>query len=150
MMRGRVHRTAPRWLRRAADLQEQLFGSVNWRPWIKTLNQELGAVFQRWNSGATVGGGASRGLTPSFLMRSERRDDTWDVHSPSAPPGTTGRAEGSRWKVIWSTISQLVSSDQRVQPGLDHLLQLPHSGKVGILTFLLLAVKNFLAIHVNF
>jgi hypothetical protein len=53
-------------------------------------------------------------------------------------------------QVIWFTISQLVSSDQRVQPGLDHLLQLPHSGKVGVLPFLLLTVKNFLTIHVNF
>jgi hypothetical protein len=47
-------------------------------------------------------------------------------------------------------ISQLVSGDQRVQPGLDHLLQLSDSGKVGVLTFLLLTVKNLLAVHVNF
>ncbi len=118
--------------------------------WMKTLHQEFEAVFQQWNSRSTVGGGATRGLSPSALMRSGRRAGTQDIYSPSAPPGMTGRAEGSRWEVIWSTISQLVSGDQRVQPGFDHLLQLPDSGKVGVLTFLLLTVKNLLAIHVNF
>jgi hypothetical protein len=45
---------------------------------------------------------------------------------------------------------RLISGNQRVQLGLDHLLQLPDSGQVGILTFLLLPVKNLLAIQVNF
>jgi hypothetical protein len=44
----------------------------------------------------------------------------------------------------------LVSGDQRVQLGLDHLLQFPDSGQVGVLPFLLLAVKNLLAIQVHF
>ena len=44
---------------------------------------------------------------------------------------------------------RLVSGDQRVQFGLDHLLQLPDSGQVGVLPFLLLPVKNLLAIQVN-
>jgi hypothetical protein len=56
--------------------------------------------------GSAAGRRASRGLTPSFLMRSERRAGTWDVHAPSAPPGTTRRAEGSHREVIWSAISQ--------------------------------------------
>jgi hypothetical protein len=45
---------------------------------------------------------------------------------------------------------RLVSGDQRVQPGLDHLRQFPDSGQVGVLPFFLLPVKNLLAIQVNF
>ena len=45
---------------------------------------------------------------------------------------------------------RLISGNQRVQLGLDHLLQLPDSGKVGVLPFLLLPVKNLLAIQVHF
>jgi hypothetical protein len=85
------------------------------------------------------------------MRLSECRTGTWDFHIPSAPPGTTGGAEGSCREVNWSAISQrLVSGDQRVQLGLDHLLQLPDSGKVGVLTFLLLTVKDLLTIQVNF
>jgi hypothetical protein len=45
---------------------------------------------------------------------------------------------------------RLVSAHQRVQLGLDHLLQFPDSGQVGVLPFLCLPVKNLLAIQVNF
>jgi hypothetical protein len=44
----------------------------------------------------------------------------------------------------------LVRGDQRVQLGLDHLLQLPDSGQVGVLPALFLPVKNLLAIQVHF
>jgi hypothetical protein len=45
---------------------------------------------------------------------------------------------------------RLVRGHQRVQLGLDHLLQFPDSGQVGVLPFLRLAVKNLLAIQVHF
>jgi hypothetical protein len=45
---------------------------------------------------------------------------------------------------------RLVRGDQRVQLGLDHLLQFPDSGQVGVLAFLRLPVKNLLAIQVHF
>ena len=52
---------------------------------------------------------------------------------------------------VWSCAGpRLVRGDQRVQLGLDHLLQFPDSGQVGVLPFLLLPVKNLLAIQVNF
>jgi len=35
---------------------------------VKTLNRELGAVFQRWYHGSATGGRAPGGVTPSYLM----------------------------------------------------------------------------------
>jgi hypothetical protein len=42
-----------------------------------------------------------------------------------------------------------IGSDQRVQLGLDHLLQFPDPCKVGVFTSLFLPVKDLLTIQVN-
>jgi len=44
-------------------------------------------------------GGMPRGLTLSVWMRFAQRSGRHDVYSPSALPGTAGRAEGSFWEV---------------------------------------------------
>jgi hypothetical protein len=97
--------------------------------------------------GSAAARGAYRGLTPSVwcapnggLVRGlctrlqpllDRREEL-KVH--------VGSCAGLR----------LVRGDQRVQFGLDHLLQLPDSVQVGVFPFLRLPVKNLLAIQVHF
>ena len=70
--------------------------------------------------------------------------------SPPLAVGERGPIGNFAWFILIPPGPRLVSGDHRVQLGLDHLLQLPDSSQVGVLPFLLLPVKNLLAIQVNF
>jgi len=54
---------------------------------------------QYWHSGYPRLEGRLSRPDPSALIPAGRRAGTQDVYLPSALPRTTGRAEGSRWRV---------------------------------------------------